>query len=676
MICDSGRPLFSFAIIADSHITDEEGLAIDGSHRTGKKVTSMYRDLTERVNRMEPAFVVHLGDITHPTPTSPDYGEAALAFHKASEIFSMPYHFVPGNHDIGEKIHPALPKLDEQISITKRNIGLYEQHFGRQRYSFQHREVLFIVINSMLINSGLDEEQEQWDWLEQTLQDHPGERVFVFSHYPLYLSAKDEPAHYDNVDEPGRSRMLELLRQYNVEGFYAGHVHNFFYNHLDGMHQFVLPSTSIVRHDYLEFFRTPPTQDTGRFDPAKTGFFWVDVFPDGHVPHLVRTNGGHRRDTHSWHNHGGSPTLDLRIPWCDEADISTPWGAEIFERKLVRNDYPLSALWEMGIRNFRIPISDLLDERISRRVADLIGLGHKFTVVMFGMPNEERRAALASHGSGIKEIEVVALFSQWRGLIEPLAKLREQSGYGIYLNPVRPEVQGWTSHHGLHTDLTDEIDWVLALSHLNRAVDGFVFGVRQDVRPYDGFKAVRSCLGDTDYRFVLHVPCVRFDRTSAPTDDASRMHELTRVAEAALLARVNPEVSVVVDNFVKLDRGYFNCRGLVDRSYNPLEGSWALSSLDSLLPRHLTNPSIYETKLHRVVLTENDDGQVLLIVENNETASTECDDRLPDKVLDQRGRLVDLVTGETLDTSYRALSARRAGGDRPQSPMLLTLNHE
>jgi hypothetical protein len=58
---DEDSPLFSFAIIADSHITDEEGLAIDGSHQTGKKVASMYRGLIERVNSMEPAVVVHLG---------------------------------------------------------------------------------------------------------------------------------------------------------------------------------------------------------------------------------------------------------------------------------------------------------------------------------------------------------------------------------------------------------------------------------------------------------------------------------------------------------------------------------------------------------------------------------------------------------------------------------------
>ena len=109
MINDNNRPLFSFAIISDTHITDAEGLAIDGSHQTGTNVAGQYCELIERINTMEPAFVVNLGDVTHPTPTSPDYGEAALAFHKASEIFSMPYYLVPGNHDIGEKLHPALP---------------------------------------------------------------------------------------------------------------------------------------------------------------------------------------------------------------------------------------------------------------------------------------------------------------------------------------------------------------------------------------------------------------------------------------------------------------------------------------------------------------------------------------------------------------------------------------
>ena len=422
---DNDNPLFSFAIIADSHLANEKGFAIDGSYSAAGKIGGMYRDLIARMNAMNPDFVVHLGDFTDPTPVSPHYGDAAQDFHKASEILSMPFYLVPGNHDIGEKIHSALPKVDDAVSITKSAIGQYEQHFGRQRYSFQHKDCLFLVINTILLNSGLEDEQDQWEWLEKTLHDNAGKRVFVFAHYPLYLSSKDEPDYYDNIDEPARSRLLDILEPHSVEGYYAAHVHNFFYNHLNGMHQFVLPSASITRLDYMEFFRTSPTRDICRFDPAKTGFFWVDVYADRHVPYLIRTNNERPYRTHSWKSAGSSVTMDLRMPWCDEADIPTPWGVEIFERKHVRNDYPLSALWEMGITDLRIPISDILNPRVSNRVKELSALEHRFTVVMFGMPNEERRAALAEHSAGIKAIEVVALFSQWQDLFAPLKELRQ-----------------------------------------------------------------------------------------------------------------------------------------------------------------------------------------------------------------------------------------------------------
>jgi len=673
MIGDTEKPLFSFAIVADTHITDEEGLAIDGSHKTGEKVAGMYRNVIERVNAMNPAFVVHLGDITHPEPISPQYGEAALAFHKASEIFSMPYYLVPGNHDIGEKIHPALPEIDDKISITKRAVGQYEQYFGRQRYSFDHGGCLFLVINTMLLNSGLEEEQYQWAWLEQTLSDNAEKRVFVFAHYPLYLSSKDEPDHYDNIDEPARSRLVELLKLYRAEGYYAGHVHNFFYNHLNGMHQFVLPSTSIIRHDYQEFFQATPTREMGRFDPAKTGFFWVDVYQDRHVPHLIRANNEHLFKTHSWQSTGSSVTMDLRRPWCDEGDVATPWAVEVFERKHVRNDYPLAALWEMGITDLRIPISDILDPRVSKRAAELAGLGHRFTVVMFGLPNEERRAALAEHKAGIKAVEVVGLFSQWSDMIQPLTKLRRVSEFEIYLNPVRPEVQGWTTHHGMHADLVEEVEWVLKQSELTGAVDGFVFGIRPDMPPCDGYTEVRRCLSGTRYKALVHVPCVGFDRTSAPTDEASRQHELARVAEAMLLARAHPDTSVVIDNFVELDRGYFNCRGLVDRFYNPNDGSRIVTGLDSLLPRQLKNLTSQETTGGRVLTAECDGDKVLLITAHNVSTSTEPNDHFPDGIADKKGKMIDLVNGKEMDTSLREVIEKRAGGDAPPSPVLLIL---
>jgi len=644
---NDAEPLFSFAVIADTHITDEEGLAIDGTYVTGKKVSRVYRDLIQRVNDMQPAFVVHLGDITHPTPTSSDYGDAALAFHKASEVFSMPYHLVPGNHDIGEKIHSALPQIDDQVSINNRAVGQYEQHFGRQRYSFEYQDCLFLVINTMLLNSGLEQEHEQWQWLEGELRDNAEKRVFVFAHYPLYLSSKDEHAHYDNIEEPSRSRLLDMLASYRVVGYYAGHVHNFFYNHLNGMHQFVLPSTSIIRHDYQEFFRSTPTREMGRFDPAKTGFFWIDVYADRHVPFLIRTNNHHPHRVHSWNTTAPTLTLDLRMPWCDLGDVATPWAAEIFERKLVRNDYPLSALWEMGIKAFRIPVSDLLDERVARRVEELSGLGHTFTVVMFGAPDDARCGALERHGDALDAVEIVALFSQWPEMTSALAELRQCVPSQVFLNPVRPEVQGWTTSHGLHADLHDELAWVLAERSLRDAVDGFVFGVRPDVAPVDGYTAVQQCLAGSGYEAVVHVPCVGFDRTSAPTDEVSRQVELARVAEAALLARSCPTESIVIDNFVELDRGYFNCRGLVDRFYNPEDGSRLLTSLHALITEQLKALSVTETAARRFVSAETSRGTLTLVLTRTARPETTIEQDLSDKSKFSAGVHVDLVSGET-----------------------------
>ena len=114
---------------------------------------------------------------------------------------------------------------------------------------------------------------------------------------------------------------------------------------------------------------------------------------------------------------------------------------------------------------------------------------------------------------------------------------------------------------------------------------------------------------------------VGFDRTSAPTDESSRQHELGRVAEAVLLARTYPETPVDIDNFVELDRGYFNCWGLVDRFYNPKDGSRIVSGLSSLLPRHLRNLESRETRGGRFLKAENEEGAVFLITANSRLVS-------------------------------------------------------
>lgn len=673
MNTDTDRPIFSFAIVTDSHLTVEEQLSPEDGDPSDSKLTTLYDDLVERVNAMNPAFVVHLGDTTDPVPVSPHYESSARAFHQASRVFSMPYHLVPGNHDIGEKIHPALPKINEAVSITKSAIDLYEHHFGPQRYSFEHEGCLFVVVNTLLFNSGLEQEQEQWDWLSETLSDNAGKRIFVFAHYPLYLAEKDEPDFYDNIDEPGRSRVIDLLKHHQVEAYYAGHVHNFFYDYLDGTHHIVLPSTGIIRTDYMELFRSTPTREMGSFDPAKLGFVWVDVYADRHVPHLIRNSEDLPYRTHSWNNSGATVTMDLRMPWCDEVDIPSAWGLEIFERKHVRNDYPLAALWEMGITDLRIPISDLLRPRVSQRVKQLAALGHRFTIVMFGLPNKARRAALADHCAGIKAIEVVALLDQWLEFAPALKELRQQQDCEVYLHAVRAEVQGWTTHHGLHVDLVDEVNWVLNQTVLADSVDGFVFGIRPDATPFDGIAAAKKCLAGTHYKPLLHVPSVGMYWSTQYNDELAEIDEIARTAEATFLARANPDLSIVIDNFVELDRGYCCCRGLVDRFYNPKDGSRVVTSLNTLLPRHLQNLTSQETSGGRVLSAKCDDGMVILISENVAPTTHTINDHFADAIANKQGILTNLVTGREIDTNLRDVIATRAVTATPQPAVLLYL---
>jgi hypothetical protein len=188
--------------------------------------------------------------------------------------------------------------------------------------------------------------------------------------------------------------------------------------------------------------------------------------------------------------------------------------------------------------------------------------------------------------------------------------------------------------------------------------------------PFDGYTAVRRCLSGTNYKPLLHVPCVGMYWTKASNDEVAEKDELARVAEATLMARANPELSIVIDNFVELDRGYCSCWGLVDRLYNPKDGSRVVTTLNTLLPQRLRNLTSQDAPGVRVLSAECDDGMVLLISGNSFPTSGEFNDHFTDEIANKQGTLIDLVTGKEVDTNLR----KRAEGEKSQSPALLLLD--
>jgi len=164
----TGTHLFTFAVIADSHVTEAEATAIGGYDiDTVKLGAARSRYVVDRLDRLAPDFVVHLGDITHPEPGTPAYEDSAGRFHKVYQGLDCPLYLVAGNHDIGEKAFPGQPlgQQEARATVSDDKIAEYESQFQAQYYSFEHQDCLFVIINGMIVNSGLACEESQRQWL-------------------------------------------------------------------------------------------------------------------------------------------------------------------------------------------------------------------------------------------------------------------------------------------------------------------------------------------------------------------------------------------------------------------------------------------------------------------------------------------------------------------------------
>ncbi len=589
-----GERLFTFALIADSHVTEEEAAAIGGYDvDTVKLSVARSRFVVEEINRLAPDFVVHLGDITHPEPGTPAYEQSAERFHSVYNGLGCPLYFVAGNHDIGEKAFPGEPLTEQQARLTVNDdmIAEYERHFHSHYYSFEHENCLFVVINGMIVNSGLPCETAQRRWLEALLEEHRDRRVFLFSHYPAYLSRPDESDHYDATDEPGRSWLLGLLERYGIEAFFAGHVHNFFFNRHGETRCYVLPSTCFLRHDYHELFRIAPGMKQGRHDAAKLGYAVVYVHRTGHLHHTIRTYGRALEQdetpepdrnvlppVHALKPGNRGIGLSLRQPWCESADIPTPWGLDVFSRKYIRNDYPLMALWEMGVRDLRIPLDDLADDRTRARILELSASGHRFTAYSHGVPKGKAREALEGHGHHLTFWEVVAPVTGLSSLLHRISELKAETP--VLFNAFRSRQESFSGSHGLEPDAAGLVDSILSLDGTGVAIDGLVFGVDRESAPAPAIASAGKAVEDRAIRAVVHIQSVH----RRPKDVAqTRRHDANRIAEAVTGAMAHDAVAVVLDNFTGIDRGYYFSGGLVDRLYNPQEGARIVRNLHAAL---------------------------------------------------------------------------------------------
>lgn len=635
-----GAKLFTLAAISDTHLNQGE-VECNSPFPVNQLANQRMRYVVQDLNRRDINLVINLGDLIHPVPAVPKLYSAAVACFKeqVSEL-KAPLFCVPGNHDIGDKPNDWAPAG----GICEAYIDLWTEHFGPQYQRIDRQECVFVLINAQLINSGLKDELEQKQWLEEQLQDAIGKRIFLFSHYPPYFSHALEDDNYDNISEPGRSWLLGLLDQHRVEALFAGHVHNFWFNKHEQTDCYLLPSTAFVRQDYSEMFRIAPTpeQEHGRNDLPKLGYFLVHIYEHGHVCELVRTYGqcqpkGDLPDItvpipsviHPKLNSRCRFGFDMRHNWMEIVEIPPTGGLDEFDRKEVRNDYPLLALWEMGVRHVRVPLRDLKLDRNRQRLYDLHTHGMRFSLSSFGVPSAKDARLISDN---------IAVLDDWEIGYNPdlidlqvvdLGAVLDTIKLPVYLSKLRSgeSMRAETGRYyhvinqGFYPDEKVEIQALLSRNELRGKIAGLVFRVHtehqiddQKNTIWEQMQNIQALVEECQISAHVHLRLMGNNPAQERWNEAQTSQHLV---EGMVACACLPKLTVFANTYEDNDRGYFVRQGVIDRLSNPRPALGLVKQVNTIMQSR-TNVSCLRRDINYWHL-ETDQGQIEILLNDHQT---------------------------------------------------------
>lgn len=226
--------LFRLTQITDSHLSRRYPTFAKNFHR-----------VSEYIDMMRPDLVINSGDLAFDGVEHPDDLELAKAEHDA---LPMGCRYLPGNHDIGDNPTQVGPPPAQRASEAGRQ--RFVSLFGEDRWRFQAAGWCFIGLNTLIMNTGLACEGEQFDWLAAQLSDLNGKPLALFLHKPLFLNTPDDPeleaSSIRYVPQPARARLIEMLRSVDLRLVACGHVHQRRDFTLGNTRHIWAPSTSFI----------------------------------------------------------------------------------------------------------------------------------------------------------------------------------------------------------------------------------------------------------------------------------------------------------------------------------------------------------------------------------------------------------------------------------------------
>lgn len=200
----------TIAQLSDTHLADKHA----------PNAADNLRHAVDMINDRHPDAVILSGDI----------GENPQAWEEAKHILKKlksPLYYAPGNHD-----------------VHSNDVDRYREVFGKDYYTFNVKGITFVVIDSQLLGNydvyeakspmplppqTEDESERMLGWLSglRDRDDVFGRVVIGVQHIPMFRDGSfPDPKPYWVINDPYRSKELQVLHELGIKHMLVGHWHN------------------------------------------------------------------------------------------------------------------------------------------------------------------------------------------------------------------------------------------------------------------------------------------------------------------------------------------------------------------------------------------------------------------------------------------------------------------